>query len=118
MIVNGFRTALDLDTYPFSNFIHPWWAEWAKPGRGKPVLIMHIILAFSLVFTLYLSNAVVPPKLPHYFQCPCSTEAVGIAHKPPRVACSARIIVHKRTDKQTNKLTHKPSTVTLAAHAR
>ena len=44
--------------------------------RGKPVLIC--ILALSLVFTPYLSNAV------HYFSCPCSTEAVGIAHKPPR----------------------------------
>ena len=41
------------------------------------------ILAFSLVFTPYLSNAVVSAKSPHYFSCPCSTEAVGIAHKPP-----------------------------------
>ena len=50
--------------------------------RGKPVLIC--ILALSLVFTPYLSNAVVSAKSPHYFSCPCSTEAVGIAHKPPR----------------------------------
>ena len=41
-------------------------------------------LAFPLVFTPYLSNAVVSAKSPHYFSCPCSTEAVGIAHKPPR----------------------------------
>ena len=50
--------------------------------RGKPVLIC--ILALSLVFTPYLSNAVVSAKSPHYFSCPCSTEAVGIAYKPPR----------------------------------
>ena len=31
----------------------------------------------------YISNAVVSAKSPHYFSCPCSTEAVGIAHKLP-----------------------------------
>ena len=41
-IVSGFRAALDLDTCPLSNLIRPRCAEWAKPGRGKPVLIMHI----------------------------------------------------------------------------
>ena len=44
VIVSGFRAALDLDTYlyPLSNLIRPRCTEWAKPGRGKPVLIMHI----------------------------------------------------------------------------
>ena len=42
VIVSGFRAALDLDTYPHRNLIRPWCAERAKPGRGKPVLIMHI----------------------------------------------------------------------------
>ena len=37
-----YRAAMDLDTYPLSNLIHPRCAERAKPGRGKPVLIMHI----------------------------------------------------------------------------
>ena len=64
VIVSGFRAALDLDTYPLSNLIRP-------RGRGKPVLIMHI--GFFACFA----------KSPHYFSCPCSTEAVGIAHKPP-----------------------------------
>ena len=82
MIVSGFRAALDLDTYPLSNFIRPRCAERAKPSRGKPVLIMK--LAFWVVFTPYLSNAVVSAKSPHTISCPCSTEAVGIAHKPPR----------------------------------
>ena len=36
VIVSGFRAALDL------NLIRPRCAERAKPGRGKPVLIMHI----------------------------------------------------------------------------
>ena len=45
VIVSRFRTALDLDTYPLSNFIRPRCAERAKRGRGKPVLIMHIGLA-------------------------------------------------------------------------
>ena len=65
-----------------SNLIRLWCAERAKRGRGKPVLIMHI--GFLLVFTPYLSNAVVSAKSPHCFSCPCSTEDVDIAHKPPR----------------------------------
>ena len=77
MIVGGFRAALDLDTYPLNNLIRPRFAERAKPGRGKPVLIIHIGF-----FTPYLSNAVVSAKSQH-FSCPCSTEAAGIAHKLP-----------------------------------
>ena len=42
------------------------------------------ILAFLLVFKPYLSNAFVSAKSPDYFSCPCSTEDVAIAHKPPR----------------------------------
>ena len=42
VIVSGFRAALNLDTYPLSNFIRPRFAKRAKRGRGKPVLIMHI----------------------------------------------------------------------------
>ena len=59
-----------------------WRLQGTQSCRGKPVLIC--ILALSLVFTPYLSNAVVSAKSPHCFSCPCSTEAVGIAHKPPR----------------------------------
>ena len=42
VIESGFTAALDLDTYPLRNLIRPRCAERAKPGRGKPVLIMHI----------------------------------------------------------------------------
>ena len=48
VIVSRFRTALDLDTYPLSNFIRPRCAEWAKRGRGKPVLIMHNYWLFRI----------------------------------------------------------------------
>ena len=65
VIVSGFRAALDLDTYPLSNLIRPRCTE-----------------RLNLVFTPYLPNPVVLAKSPHLFSCPCSTEAVGIAHKP------------------------------------
>ena len=42
VIVSGFRAALDLNTYPLRNLIRSRYAERAKPGLGKPVLIMHI----------------------------------------------------------------------------
>ena len=110
-----FRAALDLETYRLRNLIRPRCAERAKPGRGKPVLnLVEVsqcslcILAFLLVFTPYLSNAVVSATSPHNFFCPCSTEAVGIAHKPPSAqcpACSARIVVDKQTDKWTHRMT-------------
>ena len=76
VIVSGFRAALDLNTYPLRNLIRLRCAERAKPGRGKPVLIMHI--GFLACFQA------VSAKSPGHFSCPCSTEAVGIAHKPPR----------------------------------
>ena len=66
MIMSGFRAALDLDTYPLSNFIRPRSAERAKPGRGKQVLIMHIY------------------NLPNRHIIFLSTAAVRIAYKPPR----------------------------------
>ena len=47
VIVSRFRTALDLDTDPLSNFIRPRCAERAKRGRGIPVSQCSLcILAF------------------------------------------------------------------------
>ena len=40
--VSVLRAALDLDIYRLNNLIRPRCAERAKPGQGKPVLIMHI----------------------------------------------------------------------------
>ena len=76
------RAALDLDTYPLSNLICPRCAEWAKPGRGKPVLIMHICF-FACFHAISLEHSHFS-KIATLFSCPCSTEAVGITHKPPR----------------------------------
>ena len=71
MIVSGFRAALDLDTY-----------ERAKRGRGKPVLITHI--GFLACFHAISPKRSGFSKIATFISCPCSTEAVGIAHKPPR----------------------------------
>ena len=79
VIVSGFRAVLDLNTYPLRG---PRCAERAKPGRGKPVLIMHIgFLACFHAISLERSRF---SEIATLFSCPCSTEAVGIAHKPPR----------------------------------
>ena len=71
VIVSGFRTALDSDTYPLSNLIRPRCSEQAKPVRGKLVLIMHIGF-FACFHAISLERSI------------SSTEAVGIAHKSPR----------------------------------
>ena len=84
VIVSEFRhvrAALYLDIYHLSNLIRPWYSEGAKPGRGKPVLIMYIGI-FACFHDIF-PNAVILAKSPRYLSCPCSTEAVGIAHKPP-----------------------------------
>ena len=56
VIVSGFRAALDFDTYPLSNLIRPRCAKRAKPGRGKPVLIMHIDF-FACFHTISLEHS-------------------------------------------------------------
>ena len=58
VIVSGFRAALDLDTYPLSNLIRPRCAERAKPGRGKPVLIMHNYWLFRLFSHCIVLNCI------------------------------------------------------------
>ena len=82
VIMSECRAAPDLDTYPLNNLICLRCVERDKPGRGKPVLIMHI--GFFVCFHANLSNAVVSAKSAHYFSCPYSAEAVGITHKLPR----------------------------------
>ena len=82
VIVSVFRAVFDLDTNPLSSLF-----VYGALNGQKLVEVIQCwlcILAFSLVFTPYLSNAVISVKSPHYLLCPCSTEAVGIAHKPPR----------------------------------
>ena len=108
VIVSGCRAALDLDTYPLSNLIRP------AQNRLNTVEVSQCslcILAFSLVFTPYLSNAVVSAKSPFYFHALVALKML-VSLISRLVACSPRIVV----DKQTH--THKTTTVTLAAHAR
>ena len=74
---------MDLDTYPLSNlFVHGALNGLNLVEVSQCLFNMHI--GFSLVFTPYLSNAVVLAKSPHFISCRSSTEAIGIAYKPPR----------------------------------
>ena len=111
--VSGFRAALDLDTYPHRKLIRLWCAERAKPGRGKPALIMHI--AFSACFNTISLEHNRFSKIAMLFSMPLYTALKLLVSPISRlVACSARIVVD---NKQTNIQTHRPSTVTLAVHA-
>ena len=72
---------MDLDTYPLSNlFVHGALNGLNLAEVSQCLFNMHI--GFSLVFTPYLS--IVLAKSPHFISCPSSTEAIGIAYKPPR----------------------------------
>ena len=93
VIVSGFRTALDLDTYPLSNLIRPQCAERAKPGRGKPVLIIYAYWLFRL-FSHHISQM-------QSFQKNC--------HVLFHALVALKLLV---------SLINRTTTVTLAAHAR
>ena len=69
------------------------------------------ILAFSLVFTPYLSNTAVSAKSPHYFLTLVALKLL-VSLIGRLIACSAN------SRRQTNKQTHRTTTVTLTAHAR
>ena len=112
VIVSGFRAALDLDTYPLSNLIRPRCAERAKPGRGKPVLIMHI--DFFSCFSRHISRTQSFQQNRHLSFLALVALNMLVSLISRLVACSARIVVDRQTDRQT----HRTTTVTLAAHAR
>ena len=103
VIVSGFRAALDLNTYPLRNLIRPRCAERAKPGRGKPVLIMHVgFLACFHAISLERSRfskiaALIFPAL--------VALKLLVSLISRLVACSARIIADKQTDRQTDRQT-------------
>ena len=79
VIVSGFRAALDL-TPNGLNLVPSCHGALNGLNLVEVSQCSLCILAFSLVFTPYLSNAVVSAKSPHCFSFPCSTEAVGVAH--------------------------------------
>ena len=62
------------------------------------------ILAFSLVFTTYLSNAVVSAKSPVYFRALVALK-MFVSLISRLVACSPRIVLDKQTDRQTERQT-------------
>ena len=62
-----------------SNFIRPRCADGLNLVEVSQCSFMHIGF-----FACFHAIAVVSAESPHYFSCPCITEAVGIAHKPPR----------------------------------
>ena len=107
VIVSGFTAALDLDTYPLRNLIRPRWAERAKPGRGKPVLIMNV--GFLACFHA-ISRTQSFQKNSHFSFLALVALKRLVSLISRLVACSARIVV--------NRQTHRTTTVTLAAHAR
>ena len=108
VIVSGFRAALDLDTYPISNLICPRYAERAKPGRGKPVLIMHI--GFFACFSCHIARTQSFQQNRHVLFLALVALQLLVSLISRLVACSTRIVVDRQI--------HTPSTVTLAAHAR
>ena len=105
--MSGFRAALDLDKYPLCKLRC---AERAKPGRGKPVLIMHIGF-FASFHAISLERSRFS-KIATFFRALVALKLL-VSLISCLVVCSARIVV----DTQTNRQTHRPSTVTLAAHA-
>ena len=74
----------------------------------------HNVVSDSAGFSI--SSAVVLAKSPILFSNACFAKAVAIAHKLCR--CLQYENRDRQTDRQTDTLTHRPSTVTLAAHAR
>ena len=80
-----------------------WRLQGTQSCRGKPVLIS--ILALSLVFTPYLSNAIVSAKSPHYFHALVALKLL-VSLISRLVACSARIVVDTQTDRQTDTQTN------------
>ena len=100
VIVSGFRAALDLDTYPLRNLIRPRCAERAKPGRGKPVLIMHI--GFFACFSRHISRTQSFQQNHHIIFL--ALVALLVSFISRLVACSARIVVDRQTDRHTERL--------------
>ena len=103
VILNGFRAALDLDTYPLKNVIRPQCTERAKPGRGKPVLIIYAYWLFRL-FSRHISRTQSFQQNRHIIFLALIVLKLLVSLISCLVACSARIVVDRRT------------TVTLAAH--
>ena len=102
MNVNGFRAALDLDTYPLGNLIRPRCAERAKPGRGKPVLVMHID-CFAC-FSRHISRTQLFQQNRHIIFLALVALKLLVLLISRLVACSARLVVDKQTNRHTDQV--------------
>ena len=104
MIVSGFRAALalDLDTCPLSNLIRPRCAEQAKVGRGKPMLIMHIGF-FACFHAISVIRQSFRQNRHTIFHAPVALKLL-VSLISCLVACSARIVVDRQTDRHTERL--------------
>ena len=100
MIVSGFTAALDLDTYPLRNLIRPRCPERDKPGRGKPVLITHI--GFFSLFSYHISRTQSFQRNRHIIFLALVALKLLVSLISRLVACSARIVADKQTNKQTD----------------
>ena len=102
IIMSGFRAALDLDTYPHSNLIRPRCVEQAKPGRGKPVLIMHIGF-FACFHATSLERSRFQQNRHTIFHALVALKLLVLPISC-LIACSERIIVDRQTDRQTDQV--------------
>ena len=100
MSVSGFREALDLDTYPLRNLNRPRCAERAKPGRGKPMLIMHIGF-FACFHAISLERSRFS-KIATLIFLPLVALKLLVSLISRLVACSARVVVDRQTDRHTD----------------
>ena len=98
------RAALDMDTYPLRNLIRPRCDELAKPGRGKPVLIMHNVIGFfACIHVISLErNRFNKIAILYFLALKLLVSLVNSL-----VACSARVVVDKQTDRQTDTHTER-----------
>ena len=103
VIVRGFRAALDLDTYPLSNFIRPRCAERAKPSRGKPASAHYVYWLFHL-FSHHISRTQSFQQNRHIIFLALVALKLLVSLISRLVACSARIVADKQTDRHTERL--------------
>ena len=104
--VSSIWNNVGLDNHPLSNVMPPRCAEQTRVGQGKPLLNYHI--GFLACF-----HAISPEcnqKSPFIFHTPIVLKPL-VSLLGRLVACSARRAIDRYT------YTHRPSAVTLAAHA-
>ena len=103
VIVSGFRAALDLYTYPLSNFIRPQCAERAIRGRGKPVIVMDFgFWLFPRLFSRHISRTQSFQQNRQFNFHALVALKMLVSLISRLVDCRPRIVVDKQTDRQTD----------------